>query len=167
MKTENFSEHLVSLQPELLCFALKLTADKNDAKDLLQATSLKALDNESRFTNDYNFRGWVYTIMRNLFINNYRKVIKEQTFLDKSDDTQFLISNTKSTDELYESSYDIKEMYRIINTFPKETRVPFSMYVSGFKYREIADKLNLPIGTVKSRIFVTRQKLQELLKEYK
>ena len=58
-------------------------------------------------------------------------------------------------------------MYRIINTFPKETRVPFSMYVSGFKYREIADKLNLPIGTVKSRIFVTRQKLQELLKEYK
>ena len=67
MKTENFYRALVSLQPELLCFALKLTADKNDAKDLYRQHH-KSLDNESRFTNDYNFKGWVYTIMRNLFI---------------------------------------------------------------------------------------------------
>ena len=69
--------------------------------------------------------------------------------------------------ESTERAYDLKEMHRVVNKLPKEYRVPFAMHVSGFKYREIAEKLNLPLGTVKSRIFFTRQKLQEELKDFR
>jgi RNA polymerase sigma-70 factor (ECF subfamily) len=70
-------------------------------------------------------------------------------------------------DDSMQGAYDLKEMRRIVNALPKEYRVPFAMYVSGFKYREIADKLNLPLGTVKSRIYFTRQRLQEDLKDFR
>ena len=64
------------------------------------------------------------------------------------------------------SGYDLKEMHRIVNSLPRDYKVPFSMHVSGFKYREIADRLGLPLGTVKSRIFFTRQRLQQELKDF-
>ena len=137
MKTVDFTQHLLSIQTELFRFAFKLTADREEANDLLQETSLKALDNEEKFTPDTNFKGWMYTIMRNIFINNYRKTVRDQTFVDQTD------------------------------ALPKDYRVPFAMYVSGFKYREIAEKLGLPLGTVKSRIFFTRQRLQNDLKDFR
>ena len=133
MNSITFKKDLVGVQNDLLRFAYKLTSDREEANDLLQETSLKALDNEDKYMPDTNFKGWIYTIMRNIFINNYRKVVRDQTFVDQ-------------TDNLY--------------------KVPFSMHVSGFKYREIAEKLGLPLGTVKSRIFFTRQKLQQELKDF-
>ena len=68
MKTVDFTQHLLSIQTELFRFAFKLTADREEANDLLQETSLKALDNEEKFTPDTNFKGWMYTIMRNIFM---------------------------------------------------------------------------------------------------
>ena len=109
----------------------------------------------------------MYTIMRNIFINNYRKVVRDQTFVDRTENLYHLSLPQESGFESTESSYDLKEMHRIVNSLPKEYKVPFSMHVSGFKYREIAEKLNLPLGTVKSRIFFTRQKLQEELKDFR
>ena len=147
MKSLSFRKDLIGVQDELLRFAYKLTTDREEANDLLQETSLKALDNEDKYTPDTNFKGWMYTIMRNIFINNYRKVVRDQTSTERT--------------------YDLKEMHRVVNALPKEYRVPFAMHVSGFKYREIAEKLNLPLGTVKSRIFFTRQKLQEELKDFR
>lgn len=85
MKTVDFTQHLLSIQTELFRFAFKLTADREEANDLLQETSLKALDNEGKFTPDTNFKGWMYTIMRNIFINNYRKTVRDQTFVDHTD----------------------------------------------------------------------------------
>ena len=137
MNTYSFRKDLLAVQEELLRFAYKLTADREEANDLLQETSLKALDNEDKYEPDTNFKGWMYTIMRNIFINNYRKIVREQTFVDQTD-----------------------------NSLPRDYKVPFSMHVSGFKYREIAERLGLPLGTVKSRIFFTRQKLQEELKDF-
>ena len=84
MKTVDFTQHLLSIQTELFRFAFKLTADREEANDLLQETSLKALDNEEKFTPDTNFKGWMYTIMRNIFINNYRKTVRDQTFVDQT-----------------------------------------------------------------------------------
>ena len=167
MKTVDFTQHLLNVQSELFRFAFKLTADREEANDLLQETSLKALDNEEKFTPDTNFKGWMYTIMRNIFINNYRKVVRDQTFVDQTENLYHLSLPQESGFESTESSYDLKEMHRIVNSLPKEYKVPFSMHVSGFKYREIAEKLNLPLGTVKSRIFFTRQKLQEELKDFR
>ena len=157
----------MSVQTELLNFAYKLTADREEANDLLQETSLKALDNEDKYTVETNFKGWIYTIMRNIFINNYRKALRDQTYVDQTDNQFYLNQNIDIEGDSTEGSYDLKEMRRIVNALPKEYRIPFSMYVSGFKYREIADKLGLPLGTVKSRIYFTRQKLQEELKDFR
>lgn len=167
MRTANFAQDLLSVQTELLNFAYKLTADREEANDLLQETSLKALDNEDKYTAETNFKGWIYTIMRNIFINNYRKALRDQTYVDQTDNQFYLNQNIDIEGDSTEGSYDLKEMRRIVNALPKEYRIPFSMYVSGFKYREIADKLGLPLGTVKTRIYFTRQKLQEELKDFR
>ena len=167
MRTANFAQDLLSVQTEFLNFAYKLTADREEANDLLQETSLKALDNEDKYTAETNFKGWIYTIMRNIFINNYRKALRDQTYVDQTDNQFYLNQNIDIEGDSTEGSYDLKEMRRIVNALPKEYRIPFSMYVSGFKYREIADKLGLPLGTVKSRIYFTRQKLQEELKDFR
>ena len=90
MKSLSFRKDLVGVQEELLRFAYKLTTDREEANDLLQETSLKALDNEEKYTPDTNFKGWMYTIMRNIFINNYRKVVRDQTFIDHTDNLYHL-----------------------------------------------------------------------------
>ncbi len=167
MNNLSFRKDLISLQDELLRFAYKLTTDREEAYDLLQETSLKAMDNEDKFLPDTNFKGWMYTIMRNIFINNYRKVVRDQTFVDQTDNLYHINQSQDLGFESSESSYDLKEMRRIVNALPKEYKVPFSMHLSGFKYREIAEKLALPLGTVKSRIFFTRQKLQQELKDFR
>ena len=165
MNTYSFRKDLISVQEELLRFAYKLTADKEEANDLLQETSLKALDNEDKYMPDTNFKGWMYTIMRNIFINNYRRIVREQTFVDQTDNLYHLNLPQNSGFASTEGTYDLKEMHRIVNSLPRDYKVPFSMHVSGFKYREIADRLGLPLGTVKSRIFFTRQRLQQELKD--
>lgn len=163
----NFKRELIGLQDELFRFAFKLTSDREEANDLLQETSLKALDNEEKYAPDTNFKGWMYTIMRNIFINNCRKVIREQTYVDQTENLYYLSLPQDSGFDSTEGAYDLKEMRRVVNALPFDHHLPFSMRVAGFKYREIADKLNLPIGTVKSRIFFTRQRLQEELKDFR
>jgi RNA polymerase sigma-70 factor (ECF subfamily) len=167
METDiRFRKELENIQSELLRFAYKLTSNRDDANDLLQETSLKALDNENKYIPDTNFKAWIYTIMRNIFINNYRKIIRDQTHVDKTDNLIQLNLSQDSGFESTESAYDLKEIHRIVNALPVEYKIPFSMHISGFKYREIAEKLQLPLGTVKSRIFFTRRKLQEDLRDF-
>ena len=114
-----------------------------------------------------NFKGWVYTIMRNIFINNYRKEVRDQIFVDQTDNQFHINSLHESEEYITDNGYDTKEIYRVVHSLPRDYRIPFLMHLSGFKYREIADRLGLPLGTVKSRIFFTRQQLQTLLKDYK
>ena len=166
MNSVSFTQALLGVQDDLLRFAFKLTSDHEDANDLLQETSLKVLDNEDKYMPETNFKGWAYTIMRNIFINNYRRVVREQTFVDTTENLYHLNSGFEAVAESTDSAYDLKELHRIVNSLPKEYKVPFSMHVAGFKYREIAEKLNLPLGTVKSRIFFTRKKLQQDLKDF-
>ena len=166
MNSISFKKNLLSVQEELLRFAYKLTADREEANDLLQETSLKALDNEDKYNHDTNFKGWMYTIMRNIFINNYRKIVRDQTFVDHTDNLYHLNLPQDSGFDSTEGAYDIKEIHRVVNLLPNEYRIPFAMHVSGFKYREIAEKLSLPLGTVKSRIFFTRQRLQGQLRDF-
>lgn len=166
MKSFNFKKDLLGVQDELLRFAYKLTANREEANDLLQETSLKALDNEEKYAPDTNFKGWMYTIMRNIFINNYRKVVRDQKFVDQTENLYHLNLSQDSGFDSTEGAYDIKEIHRVVNSLPNEYKIPFSMHASGFKYREIAEKLDLPLGTVKSRIFFTRQRLQEQLKDF-
>lgn len=167
MDTAKFRRELLEVQSELQRFAYKLTADREEANDLLQETSLKALGNMEKYTPGTNFKGWVYTIMRNIFINNYRKEVRDQIFVDQTDNL-FHINTSRELDYyVTDNGYDTKEIYRVVHGLPRDYRIPFLMHIAGFKYREIADRLGLPLGTVKSRIFFTRQQLQGLLKDYK
>ena len=112
MKSISFRKDLIGVQDELLRFAYKLTTDREEANDLLQETSLKALDNEDKYMPDTNFKGWMYTIMRNIFINNYRKVVRDQTFVDRTENLYHLNLPQESGFESTESSYDLKEFQK-------------------------------------------------------
>ncbi|WP_289773139.1 RNA polymerase sigma factor [uncultured Duncaniella sp.] len=157
----------MSLQGNLLNFAYMLTSDRDNAYDLLQDTTLKALDNESKYVDNTNFKGWVFTIMRNIFINNYRRSVRSQTVVDQTEDLYHLNLSQDSGLESPEGSYGAGEITAAIDSFPEEYRVPFSMHVAGYKYNEIAERMGLPLGTVKSRIFFARKKLQAQFKDYR
>ena len=167
MNSLKFQDRLLGLQDNLLNFAYMLTANREEAKDLLQDTTLKALDNEDKYIDNVNFKGWVFTIMRNIFINNYRRVVRNQTIIDQTEDLYHLNLPQDSGFASPEGSFTVKEITTAINSFSEEYRIPFSMHVAGHKYHEIAEKMDLPLGTVKSRIFFARQRLQEMLKDYK
>lgn len=167
MATANsFQSNLMSLQSNMLNFAYMLTSNRDDAYDLLQDTTLKALDNQDKYAEGTNFKGWVFTIMRNLFINNYRRGVRAATIVDTTDNLYHLNLSQDSGIESPEDSYGASEIADAINEFSDEYRIPFSMHVAGYKYNEIAEKMNLPLGTVKSRIFFARQQLQDRFADY-
>lgn len=167
MSSKNFQSKLIGLQSNLLNFAYILTSNHDDAHDLLQDTTLKALDNEDKYVDNINFKGWVFTIMRNIFINNYRRIVRSATIIDQTEDLYHLNLPQDSGFETPEGSIAAKEIYTAIDAFSDEYRIPFSMHVAGYKYNEIAEEMNLPLGTVKSRIFFARKRLQEQFKDYK
>ena len=163
----HFQTKLLSIQSNLLNFAYLLTSNRDDAYDLLQDTTLKVLDNQDKYVDNVNFKGWVFTIMRNIFINNYRKTMRSNTMLDNTEDLIYLNMPQDSGIETPEGSLAAGEITDVINSFPDDYRVPFSMHVSGYKYTEIAEHTGLPLGTVKSRIFFARQRLLKALADYR
>lgn len=162
----NFQTNLMNLQANLLNFAYMLTSNRDDAYDLLQDTTLKALDNQDKYAEGTNFKGWVFTIMRNLFINNYRRGVRSATVVDTTDNLYHLNLSQDSGIESPEDSYGAGEIADAINEFSDEYRIPFYMHVAGYKYNEIAEKMALPLGTVKSRIFFARKRLQQRFADY-
>lgn len=116
--------------------------------------------------NQNNFKAWVYTIMRNIFINSYRRNKKARTIIDQTEDLYYLNISNQHTETDPESIYNAKELQRGIDSLDANFRKAFDMYNAGYKYKEIADSLNLTIGTVKSRIFYSRKKLMESMSEF-
>ena len=167
MGTAKFQNSLMALQDNMLNFAYMLTSNRDDAYDLLQDTTLKVLDNEDKYTENTNFKGWVFTIMRNIFINNYRRASRAATIVDTTDNLYHLNLSQESGLESPEGSFGAQEITAAINEFSDEYRIPFSMHVAGYKYNEIAEKMDLPLGTVKSRIFQARRRLQERFSDYR
>ena len=161
-----FNNALIGLQGKLHFYALSLTADSEKANDLLQETFLKALTYRDKFTQNTNFKAWIYTIMKNTFINDYRRNIKAKNTLEGPGSD---IQMNRSVDKIYpgpDSFYSTKEIHKSIDSLEEDYKVPFTMFLDGFKYKEIAEQLDLPLGTVKSRIFFTRKKLERTLTDY-
>ncbi len=167
MTTIEFNHKLLGLQKNLKYFAYTLTSNYDDAQDLVQETYLKALSNRDKFADNTNLKAWTFTIMKNTFINNYRQSTRNNTMLDKTDDLYYLNLPKTSKVGVPDANISLREIENEINKIDIEQRKPFEMYNAGYKYKEIADHLNLNIGTVKSRIFFTRKKLMETLKEFK
>ena len=167
MASAKFQSNLMSLQANMLNFAYMLTSNRDDAYDLLQDTTLKALDNEDKYAEGTNLKGWLFTIMRNIFINNYRRVSRAATVVDTTDNQYLINISAESEQETPDGTYTANEITAAINSFSDEYRIPFSMHVAGYKYEEIAKEMNLPLGTVKSRIFAARKRLQERFADYR
>ncbi|MFM2286145.1 MAG: Sigma-W factor [Bacteroidota bacterium] len=166
MSTIEFNAEVLSLSKPLKYFALNLTSNDEEAKDLLQETLLKAISNKHRFVEKTNLKAWLYTIMKNIFINNYRRAVKANTIVDSTKDLYFINIPQQSQSFAPESKYSEREILKKIEMLQDEYRIPFTMYFDGYKYKEIADYLDLPIGTVKSRIFLARRQLMTMLKGY-
>jgi RNA polymerase sigma factor (sigma-70 family) len=165
MSTVEFNEALIGMEGNLHSFALNFTRNNEDAKDLTQETMLKAITYRNYYTPQTNFRAWVFTIMRNIFINQYRRKVKGGTIFDHSKDLYLL--NTSDAGNSALNILSEKEVNQQIDKLESEYKEPFEMHFQGFKYKEIADTLEIPIGTVKSRIFIARKKLMDLLPDYK
>ena len=168
MNTPELSNRLVGMKNNMERFALSLTLNREDANDLLQETYLRALSGMDYVVEFTNLKAWAFTIMRNIFINNYRKSVRERQVFGNAEELLMVNSGLNETGLITpDSELAYKEINSDIDSLIDKFKVPFSMHIEGYKYQEIADNLNLKIGTVKSRIFFARKKLMESLWEYK
>ncbi len=166
MSTVEFNQMLVNNAEFLKPFAITLTRDSETAKDLFQETLYRALANKDKYNVGTNIKAWLYTIMRNVFINNYRRKVKQNTIFD-STPNEFLLNQSQAvTANAAESNLRLKDIQQAIYNLPEIFRNPFLLYFDGFRYHEIADMLDEPLGTIKSRIHFARKLLKNQLQRY-
>ena len=163
MTVQEFNNKFNKLDTLLHNFAYNLTKNGEDAKDLYQETAFRALTNRDKFRIGTNFKAWSFTIMKNIFINNYRKKARSKTIIDSTDNMFYINSGSNAVDNGAESNIMMEELSKMIGGLDEIIRIPFLMHYKGFKYQEIADELALPLGTVKSRIFFARKELKQLV----
>ena len=163
MSTLEFSQVIINNSEYLKPFAVSLTRDNETAKDLLQETMFRALANKEKYNTGTNIKAWLYTIMRNIFINDYRRRAKQNTVLDNSINEFLINSNQLSIANTAESNLKMKEIMQAVYKLPDIFRHPFMLYFDGYKYHEIAAMLHEPLGTIKSRIHFARKLLKAQL----
>ncbi|MCB9283911.1 MAG: RNA polymerase sigma factor [Lewinellaceae bacterium] len=164
MTKSEFMNRSNPLQDPLFAFAMKLTQDRENAKDLYQETLTRAYANKDRFSMGTNFKAWITTIMRNNFINEYRKR-RTRNKVEKPLENNMEFAAKKAVQNNGQSLIFRKELHHILHELKDSQRIPFEMHFKGYEYQEIADKMNLPIGTVKSRIYFARKKLRRMIRE--
>jgi RNA polymerase sigma-70 factor (ECF subfamily) len=164
MTALEFNHTIISLQPILKLYTRRFTVDREESEDLLQDTILKALANREKFIPNSNCKAWLYTIMKNTFINKYRKKSRLNTYTDNTEDQYHLNVADKNINGSPEKLLSYKELNATLNSLKDIYLVPFKMYIEGYKYHEIAEELDLPIGTIKTRIFHARQMLKDKIR---
>ena len=162
MTTAQFSQELNKLQNLLFAFALRLTKNHEDAQDLMQETAIRAYRHRDKFAIGTNFKSWVSTIMRNTYINIYRKKKSRKHVNEPIESFTFALENQSAIPNQGEHDLRIQELYKMLDSVGELYSVPFLMFYRGYEYKEIAEYLNIPIGTVKSRIFLARQRMKEM-----
>ncbi|MEI2272016.1 sigma-70 family RNA polymerase sigma factor [Sphingobacterium sp. ML3W] len=167
MTKNEFDTMVIEQSDSLKLYARNFTSDYEDANDLVQDTILKAVTYFKNFKEGTNLKGWLYTIMKNTFINNYRRIVKTNSFITKDEDisnSNLLISASSNHGE---SKFVMEDIHEALSNLSEEYYIPFSLYFEGFKYHEISEHLNIPIGTVKTRIHVARKLMKRSLSAYK
>src|SRR5688572_11852638 len=166
MTTIEFSHQLAGLRGALLGFTRRFTLDREESRDLVQDTMLKALTYREKFREDTNLKGWLFTIMRNTFINNYRRNQRKRPLNNQTRDLLFQSTQDEHTFSRPHENMEFNEIWKNVNNLKDELLMPFKMHSSGYKYHEIAKHLGIPIGTVKNRIFHARKEIQKKLQGY-
>ena len=161
--TNSLISDIANLRPVMQQLSRRFTRNLEEASDLVQDTILKALLYSDKFRPNTNLQGWLFTIMRNTFINQYRKRQRNPTVHDPTRELYFLNVEDDHTFSSPERSYMWKNLWENIEELKEELRMPFTLHTSGYKYHEIAETLNIPIGTVKNRIFQARKEIQSRL----
>jgi len=161
-----FNHRVKDLYKPLRNFALKLTRNLEDATDLTQETMLKAFSNHDKFREGTNIKAWLYTIMKNIFINNYRRQVNSQVVSDDTENQYYINSHSQRTTNLGDSKMILKDIQNAISSLSRNLRIPFVMAFQGYKYEEIAQHMKVPLGTVKIRIHNARKKLKTRLSDY-
>ncbi|MFY7840601.1 MAG: RNA polymerase sigma factor [Lacibacter sp.] len=164
MSTVEFNQMLLTNTDFLKPFAFTLTRDNETAKDLLQETMFRALANREKYNVGTNIKAWLYTIMRNIFINSYRRKAKQQTIFDSTPNDFLLDYQQATVANQAETNMQLKEIQQAVYGLPEIFKQPFTLYFEGFKYHEIAHVLNEPLGTIKSRIHFARKLLKEQIR---
>jgi RNA polymerase sigma-70 factor (ECF subfamily) len=163
MSTVEFDKMLLENTDFLKPFAITLTRDQESAKDLMQETIFRALANREKYNVGTNVKAWLYTIMRNIFINNYRRKAKQNTIFDKTPNDFLIDYNQVTTSNTAEGQLKMKEIKTALHELPEIFKKPFVLYFEGYKYHEIAEMLEEPLGTIKSRIHFARKLLKAQL----
>ena len=166
MSTIEFNQMLLANAEFLRPFAVTLTHDSEIAKDLFQETLFRALSNKEKYNVGTNIKAWLYTIMRNIFINDYRRKARQNTVLDNSPNEFLLDYNQTTSSNSAEATLQLKEIQGSIHQLPEIFKKPFLLYFDGFKYHEIAVMLKEPLGTIKSRIHFARKLLKAQIERY-
>lgn len=164
MSTIEFTQNFDQFRNLLHTFAFRLTKNEDDAQDLVQETAFKAFKYRKMYQPHTNLRAWLMTIMRNTFINDYRRKKRRQTLNDTSSNNYFIDSGINVVRNHGESNVTIEEIKNAIDDLEDWVKIPFLLHYRGYKYEEIAQELDIPLGTVKSRIFFARKKLQQALR---
>ena len=162
MNALNFGDELASLHDTLRAFTRRFTRDHEESMDLVQDTILKALTYSDKFRQNTNLKGWLFTIMRNTFINNVRRG-KNTDVSHQIQDLAYLQVADRHTFNSPDGLFEYEDIWRNVHEIDDELLVPFKMYASGYKYNEIAEHLHIPLGTVKNRIFHARKEIQKKL----
>jgi RNA polymerase sigma-70 factor (ECF subfamily) len=156
-----FMYDLVQLQEQLFYYALQLTEDREDALDLVQETSFKALKYRNKLHNNDHIRAWLYTILKNTHINYLRSSHYRQLTCDSDELNSYPAPSAGIHGAPYER-LEKKELYDIIGMLPGSYKQPIKMFLSGYSYKEIADQMHIPIGTVKSRIHLGKKQIRRV-----
>jgi len=159
------TEQLDRISNALRAFSLKLTGNNVDAEDLYQDTAVRIITNADKYKPGTNFKAWAVTIMRNIFINNYRKKVRRNMIIDQTPNNYYINSGDRTVDNDGETNVTFKELMALVDTLPEDFKRPFLMAYEGYKYEQIAEQLGSPLGTIKSRIFFARKKLQKMYDE--
>jgi RNA polymerase sigma-70 factor (ECF subfamily) len=161
MNALDFESRIDSASKALRPIAMQLTRDPEETNDLLQLTFMKAWVNKHRFDPGTNFKAWCYTIMKNAFFSDYQKKKRRKTSIDITSNQYYINSSESVANSVgADSELRVAEIHSAIEALPSQYKSPLKMYLDGYKYDEISEKLALPLGTIKSRIFLARQKLK-------
>ncbi len=167
MTAIEFNTRILREKLSLKNFALSLTHNSDDALDLLQDTYVKAITYREKFEESTNLKAWLFTIMKNTFINNYRRSVKTKELMSKGDEVALNRAFKQNSYDHSESRLSAKEIIKRIEGLEDQYKVPFTRYYNGYKYEEIAHEMQLPLGTVKSRIFIARKQLMDALRSFR